>query len=75
MQEQPSSLVATDSLEPSGLRKRQAFLDMLLVRHLQTKELTIEEIREEVDTFMLAGHDAIAIGGWMAISERILHNL
>lgn len=42
------------------VKKRQSLLDTLLIKHLRDKELTIEDIREEVGTFTSARHETTA---------------
>ncbi|XP_023240253.1 cytochrome P450 4C1-like [Centruroides sculpturatus] len=48
-----------------GIKKKRAFLDLLLFHHLTDGTLSEKDVKEEVDTFMIAGFHTVTVGiGW-----------
>ncbi|GBO35199.1 Cytochrome P450 4V2, partial [Araneus ventricosus] len=47
--------------EESSFEKRKPFLELLLEYHLKDPSFTEKDVREEVDTFMFAGHDTSSV--------------
>ena len=70
-----------DAMFTSSRKRRLAFSDILIERHLQDpKSFTELDIREEVDTFMFEGHDTTSVsmiytlylfGKYPKIQERV----
>ncbi|GBN35911.1 hypothetical protein AVEN_39779-1 [Araneus ventricosus] len=50
-----------NDLEESSFEKRKPFLELLLEYHLKDPSFTEKDVREEVDTFMFAGHDTSSV--------------
>lgn len=55
------------------VRRRLALLDLLLDLHLKDDSFTLEDIAEEVDNFMFAGHDTTSSGLSWALYMIGLH--
>ncbi|CAK1594479.1 unnamed protein product [Parnassius mnemosyne] len=73
-----------NGLEASSGTKFKAFVDLLLELSIETGALNDLEIREEVDTIIVAGHDTTAttlmftlvlIGSYPKVQERIFEEL
>ncbi|UYV77812.1 CYP4V2 [Cordylochernes scorpioides] len=53
----------SEGLNMDFTKRRRAFLDLLVTEHLADPvNFTEDDIREEVNTFMFAGHDTTAVG-------------
>ncbi|CAN7993836.1 unnamed protein product, partial [Ixodes hexagonus] len=48
--------------KPDGPNCAKAFLDLLIKHHIEDGTFTEEDINEEVNTFLFAGHETTAIG-------------
>ncbi|XP_053658470.1 cytochrome P450 4c3-like [Anopheles marshallii] len=78
------SCVETGNVETTGQRKQLAFLDLLLELSEDGQTLSDADIREEVDTFILGGHDTTATAlAWMlyllgtepTVQERVFQEI
>ncbi|GBN14600.1 Cytochrome P450 4V2 [Araneus ventricosus] len=58
VQEKKEKRLRGESETLSG--KYKALMDLLLEKHFETQELSEEDIKEEVKTFILAGHETVA---------------
>ncbi|XP_028142626.1 cytochrome P450 4c3-like isoform X1 [Diabrotica virgifera virgifera] len=55
-----SRSVIKDKIDENGIKKKIAFLDLLLSANSNGQYLSRKDIREEVDTFMFAGMDTLS---------------
>ena len=69
----PETLDSVQDAEEMVSKSKKPFLDLMLVEHIRTQSLTLEEIREEVDTFMFEGHDTTSMGLTWALYFIGLH--
>uniref|UniRef100_UPI003AAE9A0B cytochrome P450 4V8 n=1 Tax=Centroberyx gerrardi TaxID=166262 RepID=UPI003AAE9A0B len=79
------SYIESDSESDQGIRKRRAFLDMLLkTTDEDGNKLSHQDIQEEVDTFMFRGHDTTAaamnwavhlLGSHPEVQRKVQHEL
>jgi len=65
---------SNNDMNDIGLKKRQAFLDLLLdVNEQENQFFTDDDIRDEVNTFIFAGHDTTSVGICWALFMIGLH--
>lgn len=74
LEDNPEELEKIASTDGSMLKSKKPFLDVLLVEHMKNKNLTVDDIREEVDTFMFEGHDTTSMGITWAVYLLGLHS-
>lgn len=74
----------TDAYDDFGKKKRLAFLDLLIEYSKEGTQLSNDDIREEVDTFMFEGHDTTSaaiswtlflLGSYPEYQERVYEEL
>lgn len=66
------TVIASGEIEKETSKRKMNFLDILLNSE-ESNELTSDEIRKEVDTFMFAGHDTTSTSlSWLC--WNIAHN-
>lgn len=61
IQERKKVLLSNEA-KPNGPNCAKAFLDLLLTHHLEDTSFTEDDINDEVNTFLFAGHETTAIG-------------
>ncbi|CAH0717323.1 unnamed protein product, partial [Brenthis ino] len=59
---QNANITSLNANSDSGIRNKQAFLDLLLLAEADGKKVDDDHVREEVDTFMFEGHDTVTSG-------------
>lgn len=64
---------SNDDEDDDGVRKKRAFLDILLQSTIDGKLLNDLEIREECDTFLFEGHDTTTAGITFALYNLAKH--